>query len=203
MDAIAGFVENQGALTYVLAPLFMVVVAVLPIPAEIPAMVNGMVFGSLLGVGITWGGAVIGAMISFELSRRFGRPLGERLLAPEVLAKADQMVLSAGWPGMLTLRLIPVVAFGMLTLRLIPVVAFTAINWAAGLTPVSRWTFFWTTTVGILPGALVFTLSGSGLGWFYRRHPELMPLLILLIAIVGAVTALRYRRSGDPHKSTT
>jgi uncharacterized membrane protein YdjX (TVP38/TMEM64 family) len=190
MDAIAGFVENQGALTYVLAPLFMVVVAVLPIPAEIPAMVNGMVFGSLLGVGITWGGAVIGAMISFELSRRFGRPLGERLLAPEVLAKADQMVLSAGWPG-------------MLTLRLIPVVAFTAINWAAGLTPVSRWTFFWTTTVGILPGALVFTLSGSGLGWFYRRHPELMPLLILLIAIVGAVTALRYRRSGDPHKSTT
>jgi uncharacterized membrane protein YdjX (TVP38/TMEM64 family) len=181
MDAIAGFVENQGALTYVLAPLFMVVVAVLPIPAEIPAMVNGMVFGSLLGVGITWGGAVIGAMISFELSRRFGRPLGERLLAPEVLAKADQMVLSAGWPG-------------MLTLRLIPVVAFTAINWAAGLTPVSRWTFFWTTTVGILPGALVFTLSGSGLGWFYRRHPELMPLLILLIAIVGAVAEARGSR---------
>jgi uncharacterized membrane protein YdjX (TVP38/TMEM64 family) len=91
----------------------------------------------------------------------------------------------------------------MLTLRLIPAVAFTAMNWAAGLTPISRWTFSWTTTIGILPGAVVFTLSGTGVGWFYRQHPELTPLLILLIAAVAAVTVLRYRRSKALRRDTT
>ena len=181
MDAIASFVENAGHWTYVLAPLFMVTVAILPIPAEIPAMVNGMAFGPVVGIGITWSGALVGAVVSFELSRRFGRPWSERLLSPTTLAKADRLVLSASWPG-------------LLFLRLVPAVAFTAVNWAAGLTRVRRWTFLWTTAVGIFPGAALFTLSGMGLAAFYRRNPGPTAVLIGLMLLVAWLTLRRLRQ---------
>ena len=183
-DAITQFIEQSGAWMYVLAPLFMIVVAILPIPAEIPAMLNGMVFGATVGATITWSGALVGAVVSFELARHFGRPLAERVVSAPALAKADRAVCSAGWPA-------------LLTLRLIPTVAFTLVNWAAGFTPIRRWTFCWTTAVGIVPGAIVFTVSGSGLGALYRRNPGLGIAIGVLALAVIAWTVLRYRTAAS------
>jgi uncharacterized membrane protein YdjX (TVP38/TMEM64 family) len=180
LDSVVQFIESSGAWMYLLAPLFMIVVAILPIPAEIPAMLNGMIFGARVGAAITWGGALVGAVISFELARRLGRPLAERVVSPAALTRADRAVCSAGWPA-------------LLTLRLIPTVAFTLINWAAGLTPIGRWTFLWTTALGIIPGAIVFTVSGSGLGALYRRNPALGVAIGVMALSVIVWTVLRYR----------
>jgi uncharacterized membrane protein YdjX (TVP38/TMEM64 family) len=181
LDPVVHFIENSGVWVYLLAPLFMIVVAILPIPAEIPAMLNGMVFGPGVGTAITWSGALVGSLVSFELARRFGRPLGERIVTADRMAAADRLVLSAGWPG-------------LVTLRLIPTIAFTVVNWAAGFTPVSRWTFAWTTAIGIIPGCLLFTMSGSGLGALYRRHPTLAIAIAGLVLLVGMWTLRRFRR---------
>ncbi len=181
LDPVVQFIEQSGGWVYVLAPLFMILVAILPIPAEIPAMLNGMVFGARLGTAITWGGAVVGALISFELARRFGRPLAGRMLSTRTLAKVDRMALSAGWPA-------------LLALRFIPTIAFTAVNWTAGLTPVRRWTFLWTTAAGIVPGAIVFTVSGSGLLAAYRRAPYLAAIIGALVVVVLVWSTMRYRR---------
>ncbi len=181
LDAIAQVIEQSGVLMYFLAPLFMVVVAILPIPAEIPAMLNGMVFGPVAGTAITWSGAVVGALISFELARRFGRPLAERFAAKHRLAQADRVVLSVGWPG-------------LLALRFVPTIAFTLVNWAAGLTAIRRWTFAWTTALGIIPGAVLFTVSGSGLSALYRRAPALAVAGAIVAVVVVAWSARRYRR---------
>lgn len=178
-EAIAAFIETLGPAMYVAAPLFMVLVAILPFPAEVPAMLNGAIFGPVLGTAITWTGAMVGAQISFELARRFGRPLAERFL-PGGMDRVDRVALSTGWGG-------------LLTLRFIPAVAFTALNWAAGLTGIPRWRFVWTTAVGILPGAIVFTASGTGLAAFLRRYPESTPLMIILPLLVVGYTAWRYR----------
>jgi len=178
-EAIAAFIETLGPAMYVAAPLFMILVAILPFPAEVPAMLNGAIFGPILGTAITWTGAMLGAQISFELAHRFGRPLAERFL-PGGIAQVDRVALSTGWGG-------------LLTLRLIPAVAFTALNWTAGLTRIPRWRFAWTTAVGILPGAIVFTASGTGLAAFLRRYPESTPLMIGLALLVVALTAWRYR----------
>ncbi len=181
LDALVRLIENSGNWVYVLAPLFMIVVAVLPIPAEIPAMVNGMVFGAVAGTSVTWGGAVVGALISFELAKRYGRPLAMRLLRPGRLEQVDAAALSASWPG-------------LLAVRLIPTIAFTLVNWAAGLTAIPRWRFAWTTALGIAPGAVVFTVTGSGLGALYRRAPLVGGALIVLAVGVIVWSVLRPRR---------
>ncbi|HEY5719402.1 MAG TPA: VTT domain-containing protein, partial [Gammaproteobacteria bacterium] len=52
-------------------------------------------------------------------------------------------------------------AVTLLVARFIPVIAFNLINYAAGLTSVSWWTFAWTTAIGILPLTLLMVLLGE------------------------------------------
>ena len=181
LDTIGNLIEASGPLVYILAPLFMVFVAILPFPAEVPAMVNGMVFGPALGTVMTWGGAMIGAAVSFEVARRYGRPLAERILPGGALVKTDRLVAATGWGG-------------LLTARLIPAIAFTALNWGLGLSGVPRRTFLWTTEVGILPGAIVFTATGTGVGALYRTHPTVAYGLVAAALVVLMWTGVRYWR---------
>ena len=116
---------------------------------------------------------MLGAQSSFELARRLGRPAAERLIRRSALDRVDRWVESAGW-------------WGLLLPRLMPLIAFTALTWGAGLTPVSRWRFIWTTAVGIAPGAVVFTASGWGISASLGRLPWL----------AAAIAAAISRRSG-------
>ena len=181
LEPLVAFIETSGRWVYVLAPLFMVTVAILPIPAEIPAMVNGMVFGTVLGSAVTWSGGLVGALVSFELAHRFGRPLARRVLSGSALARLDAAALSASWPG-------------LLAVRLIPTIAFTLVNWAAGLTAIPRWTFAWTTALGILPGAILFTVTGSGLGALYRREPLAGGAMVVIALVVIGWSVVRRGR---------
>jgi uncharacterized membrane protein YdjX (TVP38/TMEM64 family) len=161
------WLEENRAAAYWVAPLLMVAVAILPIPAEIPAAMNGMLFGAFLGILMTWGGAMIGAVISYELARCFGMKLARRVVSPEVMSRLDGLKDTEA----------PV----LLMLRLTPMVAFTVVNWSAGLLQVRRPTFIWTTAVGILPGAIAFTASGSAISRLYERNPGAVTAVVLVL----------------------
>ena len=186
LEALGAWIEGSGPLVYLLAPLFTTAVAILPLPAEIPAVINGMVFGPFWGSLVTWACALAGAQASFEMARRFGRPLGERVVPVKWLESADRTVARAGWPV-------------LLALRLVPTVAFTAINWSAGLTSIRRSTFLWTTAVGIAPGAVAFTSSGAGVLALLRGEEGGGMLLALAAALLLIATgaALLWRRAGE------
>lgn len=179
------WLSDIGLWAYVVAPLVMAAVSILPLPAEAPAMINGVLFGPVLGTGVTWGGAMLGAWISFELARRWGRPAARRWVSPKALDRVDAIVRDAGW-------------WELTVARLIPVVAFTALNWGLGLCGVSRRRFLWTTAIGIVPGATLFTASGVGLAAFYRRRPEaaLAVGLLIVLALAHGVWARRARARG-------
>ena len=179
------WLESIGVWAYVLAPLAMAFVSVLPFPAEFPAILNGMMFGPVLGTLFTWAGALAGAQISFEIARKCGRPIAERFVPEKSLEKVDQIVLEADW-------------WGLLLPRFIPLIAFTALNWGAGLTPVPRRRFFWTTAVGIFPGAVVFTASGAGLPFLLERFPVTTWVMAGLITAYGG---FRLYRRNTPRRS--
>jgi len=184
---IGGWLDGAGWWAYAIAPLIMAAVAILPVPAEAPALLNGVLFGPVAGTAVTWTGAMIGAVASFEIARAAGRPAAERWLGPEALERADRLVTRAGWGG-------------LLLARLVPLIAFTALNWGAGLTPIRRWTFIWTTAVGILPGALLFTATGWGIGGLAGRLPW------IAVALAAAVVAwliwrVRHRPAASPQRT--
>ncbi|MCH1570931.1 MAG: VTT domain-containing protein, partial [Longimicrobiales bacterium] len=129
------WLADLGGLAYVVAPIVMVGVSVLPLPAEAPALANGLLFGPVVGSMITWSGAMAGAWISYEIAGRWGRPMARRFTSEEVVDRIDRGAEKAGW-------------WGLLVLRFVPVVAFTALNWGAGLCGVPRWRFLWTTALG-------------------------------------------------------
>jgi uncharacterized membrane protein YdjX (TVP38/TMEM64 family) len=187
---IGEWMQAAGPWAYAVAPLVMAGVAILPIPAEAPAMVNGALFGPVGGTAVTWCGAMLGAVASFEIARAVGRPAAEKFVKPAALARADDLVQRAGWGG-------------LLLARFMPLIAFTVLNWGAGLTPVRRWRFLWTTAIGIIPGAIVFTVSGWGLTGLLEKIPWVgLTVAVVLVAWMG----WRHRRDRsveDEHPRST
>jgi uncharacterized membrane protein YdjX (TVP38/TMEM64 family) len=126
----------------------MVVHSVVPFPAEFVAIANGMVYGPFWGVVITWSGAMLGAFLAFGLARRFGRPFVAAMVTERQWRHVDD------WAAVEGGRLI-------LVSRFFPVIAFNLINYAAGLTRVSWWTFTWATGLGILPLTVLMVVMGD------------------------------------------
>jgi len=111
-------------------------------------MANGLFYGPLWGSAITWIGAMLGAFIAFGLTRMLGRPFVALMIVERDWRRLDD------WAARHGPRLV-------LVARLIPIIAFNLINYAAGLTRLSWWTFAWTTGLGILPVTILMAVLGS------------------------------------------
>ncbi len=138
----------------------MILHSLIPFPAEFISMANGMLFGAFWGVVITWTGAMLGAALAFALARWFGRPFVTALMNERQRETTERWLKRQG--------------IGVLLLsRLMPLISFNVINYAAGLTPISWWTFLWTTALGILPITILLVVTGdqvwngSGRTWLY------------------------------------
>lgn len=174
------WIEGLGAFGYLAAALIMAVVAIFPFPAEAPAMLNGMLFGPFAGTLVSWSGSMLGGLISYEIARRLGRPAAVRILPASMMTRADQIAERATWGW-------------LLGARLFPLVAFTALNWGCGLISVPRRRFFWTTALGIIPGAILFTMSGTGLALLFERYPRFGGWIVVIAVLAVMVWALRKR----------
>lgn len=151
----------------------MIAHSLVPFPAELVTFANGMLFGPVWGVAITWTGAMLGAALAFALARWFGRPFVDAVMNERHRDAVDRWARRQG-TGVLLLS------------RLMPLISFNAINYAAGLTPISWWTFLWTTGIGILPITTLLVVTGdqvwngSGDAWIY------------LVAVAAAGTLVWY-----------
>lgn len=99
----------------------------------------------------------------------------------------------------------------MLILRLVPVVPFFLANILPALVGVRLFNFIWTTIIGIIPGGIVFTWIGVGVGEVFDRNEypnlELLFSPVILGPILGLVALLMLpmimRRSGILPKTIT
>ncbi len=147
-EQIADAIRSWGAWAIVGSVLLMVAHSFVPLPSEFIAIANGIVFGLVVGAIITWIGAMLGAILAFALARWLGRWFVESILPARYTAAIDHWSSEQGTSVLLVSRLLPVVSFNL-------------INYAAGLTSVSWWTFLWTTGLGIAPLTFLMVFAGE------------------------------------------
>ena len=165
--------------------------------ATIATLAGGFLFGIFPGTLYNVLGAALGAIMVFAAARAgLGADVSAKIAARGgAVARLQEGLRVNQWSVLLMMRLVPVVPF--FVANLIP--AFAGIR----LVP-----FAVTTMVGIIPGALVFTSVGAGLGEVFARGeapdlsiiftaPVLGPLLGLaaLSALPMVIKALRRKEA--------
>jgi uncharacterized membrane protein YdjX (TVP38/TMEM64 family) len=121
----------------------------LALPGSLLTIAGGAVFGFWWGAVLNTLGANLGANAAFLLGRALGRD-GVKRLAGRRLGALDRATAEHGFTG-------------LLVLRLIPLVPFNALNVGSGLTAVRWRDYALATTLGILPGTLVYSFFADAL----------------------------------------
>lgn len=121
-----------------------------PLPAFVVTFANAWVFGWYMGALWSWTGAMIGAAICWMIGKAFGRPVVEKLVGKTALDKTDAFFESHG-------------SHAILIARLLPVMPFDIVSYAAGLTKMTFWGFFWATGLGQLPATILYSWWGENM----------------------------------------
>ncbi|MEA3344798.1 MAG: VTT domain-containing protein [Chloroflexota bacterium] len=164
------------------APLALIILEVIqvvlaPVPGGMVELASGYLFGPVWGTLYSMIGLMGGTIIALFLSRRFGRPLVERIIPSRTLNRLDRYTRRRGPLFFLLLLLIPFLA------------PTDALCFLAGLTPLPLIELILIAVIGRLPGALISNLIGANAG-------TLIPLQLLLIGaplLLVSLTIWRYR----------
>ncbi len=122
-------------------------------------MLGGFLFGALVGTATTVVSATLGASLLFLAARSS--------LAATLRARAGPRMerFRAGFAED--------AASYLLFLRLAPIFPFWLVNLAPALLGARFKTFFWTTLVGISPGAFAYALAGAGLDHVFEARKQI------------------------------
>ena len=154
-----------------------IVVAALALPgAALLSLAGGFLFGAGLGAGLIAIGATIGATVIFLLARSL---FGDRALA-RVAMQYPQLVHGIrenAWSYLLVMRFLPLFPFFL-------------VNLAAAVVGVRLSTYMLTTFFGMIPGIVVYSLSGAGLGSVLDRREELSIGSVFTPTIIAALVGL-------------
>ena len=145
-------------------------------------LAGGFLFGSLLGTLLVNIGATAGASVAFLVARYILRDWVEQKFGARI--GAFQTGFARG-------------AFGyLLTLRLIPLFPFFLINLASGLTRVRFGIYVAATSLGIIPGSLVYAFAGQQLGTIDHLSEIASPQVLLAFTLLGllALAPVAYQK---------
>lgn len=77
----------------------------------------------------------------------------------------------------------------LLSMRFIALIPFFIINILAAFTDISLWTFIWTTSIGITPGALVYAFAGQQIAYI-ESPSDIFSVKIIMAFFLLALLAL-------------
>jgi uncharacterized membrane protein YdjX (TVP38/TMEM64 family) len=157
---------------------FLIVALSLP-GASVASVTGGFLFGLSLGTVLNVMSATLGACVIFLAARLgLGRVLSSKIEASDGALKNLKNGLHKNEVSYLFL------------MRLVPIVPFFVANLLPALVGVKFKNFFVTTVLGIIPGGLVFSWIGVGLGEVFDRgqRPDLS--LLWEPQIIGPIFGL-------------
>lgn len=158
-EALLGFRDLhyvQAVLAFV--AIYVVIVAFSLPGAAIASLTGGFLFGVFPGALFNLGAATIGATIIFLAAKHgLGEQLSRKMDASEGAVKTIKDGLREDEISYLFI------------MRLVPAIPFFAANLIPALVGVSLSRFVFTTFFGIIPGTVVYTWVGAGLGQVFAR----------------------------------
>ena len=119
-----------------------------PVPGQVIGLANGYLFGVLWGTVYSLIGVMIGSALAMGLGRWLGRPVVERFVGPDQLARWDDLAARRG----------PLFFF---LIFLLPLVPDDIACFAVGLSPLSIPYIVTLATIGRLPGLVVSSWIGA------------------------------------------
>ena len=173
-EAIVAFKDNNTWTAVVIFFVAYVAITGLSLPgAALMTLIAGALFGLATGVAIVSFASSIGATLAFAIARYLFRDAVRRRFE-RALTAIDRGIEKDG-------------AFYLFALRLVPAFPFFAINLAMSVTPISTWTFYWVSQVGMLLGTIVYVNAGAELGQIESLSLSgiLTPELIASFALLG------------------
>jgi len=161
--------------------------------AAVASLTGGFLFGLFPGAVYNVGAATIGAALIFTAARM---GLGDYL--------SSKMAVSEGLVGRIKRGLDENEVSFLLLMRLVPAFPFFVANLVPALVGTRLRRFVWTTFVGIIPGGVVYTWVGSGLGAVFARgespnlgiifEPQILGPILALCALSALPVLLKYFR---------
>lgn len=161
-----------GPIVSILLMMFQSIAA--PLPAFVITFANAYVFGWAFGAFISWTGAMLGAIMCFYITRIYGRPAAEKFASSKLLDKTDNFFDEYG-------------NYAILIARLLPFISFDVVSYAAGLTSMGLWSFFWATGLGQLPATIVYSMLGENIDQGSKFFLGIITGVIALVALGLAI----------------
>jgi uncharacterized membrane protein YdjX (TVP38/TMEM64 family) len=154
-----------------------IMVTALAIPgAWVLTMAGGSVFGAALATLFVNAGATFGAALAFLAARYLlGNWIQTRYEGP--LARFNEDFQKNGSQYLLSLRLVPLFPFFL-------------INILSGLTRVPLGTFLWTTSLGIIPGSLLYAYAGQQISSISSAGEILSGRIVIALAALAFAVLL-------------
>ncbi|SUY47379.1 DedA family protein [Clostridium putrefaciens] len=138
-----------------------------PLPAFIITFANAGLFGWWQGAILSFVSAMVGAILCFYISKLLGRKAVEKMTSKFALESVDDFFERHG-------------KYAVLIARLLPFISFDLVSYAAGLTSMGFWSFFWATGIGQLPATIIYSYVG---GMLVGGTKKLVFGLLILFAL--------------------
>jgi len=176
LTELVGRAGGWAPVVIILGQILQVVFA--PIPGQIVGLVAGYSFGVMWGTVYCTVGSVLGTGLALWLSRRFGRPLVERLASTELIDRVDRYAEERG-------------ALAFFVIFLVPFLPDDLCCFVAGLTRIRISELLIVAMVGRMPGLVASTFIGS-------RARELSTSELVIVAGVSVLLAAGFARYQKP-----
>lgn len=180
-NEIKEFIQGKG----IMAPaIYVALLSSLPLllfPDSVLVIAGGMIFGLFWGTVLTTIGSLIGAAIAFYISRKLGQQVVKKLIKKEVVLFEKK---NSGF-------------FLILMLRLIPLFPFKIVSYSAGLSDVRFRDFVLATTIGSMPGIIVYTNLGDKTTVFGSKDFYLSIVLLIGLFAISFVMKKIFQGKGD------
>jgi uncharacterized membrane protein YdjX (TVP38/TMEM64 family) len=186
MKEWAEYLKSFGWIAVVIGVLSVALQAMFPVfPYLIIAGANVLVFGLTYGFLINWGGALIGATLSFFVARKLGqRWVQKKWKDQKQVHWFNQQIKHRGF-------------LVIMLARMVPIIPPSLINVLGGISKIKFPTYFFATLIGKLPAVWIGSVISYDLFHFGENKGRLAIFIgiAILLGIVGYV--LRNKLVGE------